>query len=116
MKYLTLQTVTRDGVRHRAHTEIELPDDTAARLLGGEQPAIARLVPTAAPAAPAPGENAKLLIGRIRAMTSTADTAALQAAELAREDGPRKTVLEAIQRRDDEIGAGDDGRAEGDAA
>ncbi|MHB1297290.1 MAG: hypothetical protein ACYC0B_02075 [Gemmatimonadaceae bacterium] len=109
MKYLTLQTVTRDNVRHPPNTELELPDDTAARLLGGEKPAIRRLAPAAAPAKdPAPTLNAKAVIELVKAATDTTTLTELRAQELAREVGARATVIAALDAREEELAETDD--------
>lgn len=113
MKYLTLQTVTRGKTRHRAGSEIELPDETAANLLARKPPAIARIAVAAAVTAPATGENAKDTIARIKAGAVDDTLEALEATELGREGGPRKTVLDAITARIEEISAPGDDDGEG---
>lgn len=112
-QYRTLCRVDRNGTTYLTGSTIALPDDTAARLLAMDPPAIEVIAPTESPVPPAPERaNAKQTIERIGAMESVAELVQLRDAEEAHEL-PRKTVLEAIDARlralaDDDAGDADD--------
>jgi hypothetical protein len=119
MKVRTLQTVSRDGKRHPAGTEIDLPTATAEHLLALNPPAVARLTPVA-PSAPSvfdASASTKTLVPQIKASTDTTTLAALRQAELNRPDGARATVIAAIDARLEALAAAaeeDEGSDEGD--
>lgn len=114
MKVLTLCTISRDGKRHPAGAEIELPDATAEGLLARIPPAVARVA--AVESTPPRGLDVRASVRVLVPLIKDADAPALVALrveELAREDGPRATVLAAIDERLDALGPS--GPAAGDA-
>lgn len=115
MKYVTLCGLrTGKGPRDRipAGTEIELSDAAAAPLLNRESPAIAAVARPAVLVAPAPkatAMTAKAAVHLVAAATTLGQLATIRAAELAREDGVRKTVVDALDAKEIELSAESEG-------
>lgn len=108
-KYRALCRIDRDKETYLTGSLLSLPDETAARLLATDPPAIERVAPPvpAVPVAPAPSApsevatraNAKATIERVQAAATIEDLLQLQEEETAHADGARSTVLAAIDKR-----------------
>src|SRR5690606_1183759 len=95
--------------QYNAGELVPLPDDTAERLLAMDPPAIARLTEPAAPAAPvttpAPRPKAVEMIAAVKSAADITALLLLQEEEHGHPDGPRKSVVDAIEARFDALGA-----------
>lgn len=116
-QYRALCHIDRGTEQYNAGELVALPDETAERLLAMDPPAIA-LLEEAAPA-PAPAAAAKparlnvdKTIERVKAAADLTALLLLQEEEHEHSDGPRKSVVAAIEKRFDELGADDGGSDE----
>jgi hypothetical protein len=98
-KYRTRCRVQRDEKVYLAGSEITLPEETAARLLAMNPPAIERIADAVAPTPPASRLNAKGTIALVEDASTVEALLQLEADETAHADGARKTVLDAIAAR-----------------
>ena len=110
-QYLALCHIDRGTEQYNAGELVPLPDETAARLLAMEPPAIAVVEP-AAPVEPPKGQKparltAEKMIERVKAAPDLTSLLLLQEEEHEHPDGPRKTVVAAIESRFDALGAAD---------
>lgn len=121
-QYLALCHIDRGTEQYNAGELVPLPDDTAERLLAMDPPAIARVAAPEAPAAsvatpaktpPAQRHTVPEMVARVKAAADLTALLLLQDEEHGHADGPRKTVVAAIEKRFDEFGAAE---AAGDAA
>lgn len=132
-QYRALCRIDRDKKTYLTGSLIALPDETAARLLATDPPSIARVVPeapvaaAAAPAAPAAANtspaaspvgtraNAKTTIERVKVAPTIDALLVIQEEETSHADGPRATVLVAIDARLSALAAAEDGGSENGA-
>lgn len=113
-QYLALCHIDRGSKQYNAGELVPLPDDTAARLLAMDPPAIAEIagapvasIGSAPKTPPATRPTAPEMIARVKAATDLPALLLLQDEEHGHADGPRKTVVDAIDKRFDEFGATD---------
>ncbi len=116
-QYLALCHIDRGTEQYNAGALVALPDETAERLLAMDPPAIARLddaesAPAPAPAAKPVRRNVEKTIERVKAAADLTALLLLQEEEHEHADGPRKSVVAAIEKRFDELGAADGGADE----
>lgn len=112
-RYLALCHIDRGTEQYHAGDHVPLPEETAARLLAMDPPAIAELETSATSGEPpkvakAPRVTAEKMIERVKAAADIAALLQLQEEEHAHADGARKTVVAAIEARFDALGAADD--------
>lgn len=117
-RYLALCHIDRGTEKYNAGEHVPLPDETAARLLAMDPPAIAELAVAATSAeTPKLQKPARLtaekMIERIKAAPDLTALLQLQEEEHDHADGPRKTVVAAIEARFDALGeTEEDGQAD----
>lgn len=114
-KYRTLCSVQRDETTYPAGSPIALPEDTAARLLAMDPPAIEVIedaAPTESTREPAQRLNAKDTIKQVKLVPTIEALQLIEAAELSHADGARSSVIEAIAARMAALVNGDAGDAD----
>lgn len=114
--YRALCHIDRGTAQYLSGELLELPDETAERLLAMDPPAIERVAADAAPATNPKGEkdppparlNVEKTVERIKAAPDVTTLLLLQEEEHEHPDGPRKGVVAAIAARFDALGAAED--------
>lgn len=120
-QYLALCHIDRGTEQYNAGEHVPLPDETAARLLAMDPPAIAVLADAAPVERSNPPKpvrpNAQEMVERVKDAPDITSLLILQELEHDHADGPRKTVVAAIEARFDALGAADgDGEPVGSGA
>lgn len=118
--YRALCHIDRGTAQYLSGELLELPDETAERLLAMDPPAIERVAAQDAPAVapadpkaekdPPPARlNVEKTVERIKAAPDVTTLLLLQEEEHEHPDGPRKGVVAAIEARFDALGAAEGG-------